>query len=337
MSWKGFGFVLLACFVVSAFAASPAKDALDEMRKQMPEDVKNGNVEKWARETLATQEQKKDGIPHILVIGDSWADVVGGGGSVGQSFLMKRLKNHSCTATSSCIAIPGTTASMWASAAFIAATKAAAKTADYVYIMLVGNDALDLMPDCAQKEKKTAEQCADELMAQALPNMYKIIDAIHEANPNAKVVGFGYDTMFGARGCGAISHDVFPQCWSSTAPAGQGNRCFNTQFLRIQEAWGFAAGNRSFVDKASILGATQVAGGDTKASTDPANRHIDMDKMGPPQYWPLTMECFHPSVDNCKDGDVNACGATVVMEEFYKDYWSKQSSVCPSGETTVVV
>jgi len=323
--------------IVLTVASSPAKDVLERMQHLMPEEVKKGNVEKWARDSLARQEQKKDGVPHILVIGDSWADVVGGGGSIGQSFLMRRLKDHSCTATSSCIAIPGTTASMWASAPFIATTKAAAKTADYVYIMLVGNDALELMPDCAHKEKKTAEQCADELMAQAYPNMLKIMDAIHEANPKAKVVGFGYDTMFGARGCGAITHYIFPQCWASSTLAAGGNRCFNTQFLRIQEAWGFAAGNRSFVDHASILGATQVAGGDPKASTDPNNRHVDMDAMGPAKYWPLTMECFHPSIDNCKDGDVKACGATVVMEEFWKGYWSKQSDVCPQGENTVVV
>lgn len=301
----------------------------------MPEEVKQGRVEQWARETLAKQQQPEAGKPHILVIGDSWADVVGGGGSIGQSFLMRRLKAHNCTATSSCIAIPGTTASMWASASFLAATKVAAKTADYVYIMLVGNDALELMPDCAHKEKKSAAQCGDELMAQALPNMLKLVDAIHEANPKAKVTGFGYDTMFGAVGCGLITHDIFPQCWSGGVSEDEGNMCFNTQFLRIQEVWGWIAGNRSFVDKSIILGATQVAGGDKKASTDPNDRHIDMNKMGPAKYWPLSMECFHPSVDNCGD-EIEDCGATVVMEEFFKNYWSKQASVCPAESTVVV-
>lgn len=325
---------LVGCLLIALAAASPARDALEMMRGKMPEEVKKGNVEQWVKDTLAMQQQPEVNKPHILVIGDSWADVVGGGGSVGQSFLMRRLKAHNCTATSSCIAIPGTTSGMWASAPFIKATKLAAKTADYVYVMLVGNDALELSPHCAHKEKKTAAQCADELMAQALPNMYKIFDAIHEANPNAHIVGFGYDTMFGAVGCGAITHDIFPQCWQGGVPKAEGNRCFNTQFLRIQQAWGWAAGNRSFVDKASILGATQVAGGDTKASTDPSNRHIDMDAMGPAKYWPLSMECFHPSVNNCGD-NVDDCGATVVMEEFFKDYWSKQPAVC--GRTSIVV
>lgn len=330
-------FLLLSCTVLAA-TAGPAKDALARMRERMPQKVKDGLVEEWAQESLAKQQQPEAGKPHILVIGDSWADVVGGGGSVGESFLMRRLKAHSCQATSSCIAIPSTTASMWATAPFLAATAAAAKTADYVYVMLVGNDALDLMPDCHSKDKtKTASQCADDLMNEVVPLMYKIYDNIHKANPKARITGFGYDTMFGAKGCGLITHDVFPQCWSSSVPSGQGNRCFNEQFLRIQQNFDWIAGNRSsFVDKAIILGATQVAGGDTKASTDPNNRHIDMDKMGPGKYWPATMECFHPSVDNCGD-QVNDCGATVVMEEFYKNYWSKQPSVCPSAQSNVVV
>lgn len=327
--------VLLSCILFSA-NAGPAQDALDRMRERMPEDLKqdfSGNIDGWVRDQLAKQEQPEKGKPHILVIGDSWADVVGMTSSVNGSFMMRALKAHSCSATASCIAIPGTTASMWASAPALAALKIAAKTADYVYVMLVGNDALELMPPCAHKGK-SASECSTELMNTALPEMYKIVDAIHASNANARVVGFGYDTMFGALGCGLISHDIFPQCWKAGETR---NRCFNTQFLKIQEAWGWVAGNRSFVDRASILGATQVAAGDAKASTDPNNRHIDMDKMGPPQYWPLTMECFHPSVDNCIVGQVKSCGAQVVMEEFYKSYWSKQPAVCPSMESAVVV
>jgi len=324
--------LVLSCGILSTNASPhPAKDALKRLQKSIPKDVV-----KWTEHVLANSQKKEAGKPHILVMGDSWADVVGGGGSVGESFLMRRLKAHNCSATSSCIAIPGTESSFWASAPGLKAVKLGAKTADYVYIMLVGNDALDLMPDCAHKEKKSAAECGDELMAKAMKNMLLIVDAIHEANPKARVVGFGYDTMFGARGCGLITHDIFPQCWSSSAPKGEGNRCFNTQFLRIQEMWENLASNRSFVDKASILGATQVAGGDKKASTDPNNRHIDMDAMGPGKYWPVSMECFHPSVDNCGT-EVDDCGATVVMEEFHKSYWSKQSAVCPSTESSVIV
>merc|ERR1719198_2060332 len=74
-------------------------------------------------------------------------------------------------------------------------------------------------------------------MAEVLPNMYKMVDGIHKANPDARVVSFGYDTMFGGLGCGSVPKDMFPQCYNGQdVPKEEGNRCFNTQFLRIQEA-----------------------------------------------------------------------------------------------------
>merc|ERR1711924_492742 len=82
-----------------------------------------------------------------------------------------------------------------------------------------------------------------------------------------------------------------------------------------------------FVDDCSILGATQVAAGDAKASTDPNNRHIDMDAMGPAKYWPDYLACFHPGILP-KDSDDT--GAMVVMEEFYKSYWSKHLLAAPA-------
>jgi hypothetical protein len=262
-----------------------------------------------------------EGLPRILVAGDSWADVVGIGGN--NSFLGKVLQKHECAvAAPTCIAIPGSTSGTWTTKLVLSALKAAAKNYGYVFLTLVGNDALDRMPECAKDENKTAEQCADELLAFSLPNMYKIADAVHSANPDARVVGFGYDTMFGGKGCSVVTHDIFPQCFNGQdAPKEQANRCFNTQFLRIQEGFDWLDGNRTFMDSASILGATQVAAGDTKASTDPNDRHIDMDAMGPAKYWPTYEACFHPGVAGGDDS-----GAMVVMEEFYKVYWSKQLS-----------
>jgi len=282
---------------------------------------------KFVQDILDQEQQRNDiaGTAKILVAGDSWANIVGTFGPL-PSFLEHRLTSHGCNAATTCIAIPGTETEDWAESGMLSALKLAAKGRDYVYIMLVGNDALDKMPDCADEGKTTA-QCGDELMAEAMANMYKIVDGIHEVNPTARVVGFGYDTMFGGLGCSLVTHDLFPQCWEKKE--GGGNRCFNTQFLRIQEMWDNLASNRSFVDSASILGATQVAGGDKAASTDPSDRHIDMDKQGPGKYWPDYLGCFHPGILGGTDS-----GASVVMEEFYKVYWSKQP-MC--SNSTVVV
>ena len=79
------------------------------------------------------------------------------------------------------------------------------------------------------------------------------------------------------------------------------------------------------MDPVSILGATQVAAGDPKASTDPRDRHIDLDKMGPRKYWPDYEGCFHPGLF---PEDSDDTGAMVVMEEFYKSYWARQPGVC---------
>merc|ERR1712216_132753 len=105
----------------------------------------------------------------------------------------------------------GTQASDWASGAYLEKLKQGAKTHDYVWIVLMGNDALDVMPACAQ-QKKSVEECGNELFTRALKDMTTIVEAIHEANPAAIVVGFGYDTMFGGLGCGLVTHELMPQC-----------------------------------------------------------------------------------------------------------------------------
>jgi hypothetical protein len=315
---------LFACCALSV-SASPAKEALAELRKTDPEDP-----QKWAQDILARVPVVEPGTAKVLVIGDSWADVIAVGGN--ESFFEKKLKDeHGCDVSSYCIAIPGSTSGTWTTKAVLATLTAAVKSyqPDYVWMTLVGNDALDRMPGCA-KTGQSESQCADDLLAFALPNVYKIVDTVHEAKPDARVLGLGYDAMFGGFGCSLVTHDVFPQCWNGSVPKGQENRCFNTQLIRIQQGMDWIAGNRSFVDQVSILGATQVAAGDPKASTDPNDRHIDLDKMGPAKYWPDYLGCFHPGIAGGDDS-----GAMVLMEEFHKVYWSKQLT-CSASKSVVV-
>jgi hypothetical protein len=54
----------------------------------------------------------------------------------------------------------------------------------------MGNDALGVCPGCASKGG-TAGQCGDELMSKCTGWMTTIVEGIHEANPNAQIVGFG--------------------------------------------------------------------------------------------------------------------------------------------------
>ena len=144
-----------------------------------------------------------------------------------------------------------------------------------------------------------------------------ILDGIHEANPNAQVVGFGYDIMFGGLGCEVITKDVFPQCWNKTQTPENPIRCFNTQFIKIQKVWETFAAARPYVHALNLLGTSQVAGGNKKAAVGKP----DLDKFGPAKYWPDTLACIHPSTEG---GDES--GAMVIMKEFYNQYWSKALS-----------
>lgn len=299
---------------------SGAKDALAALKRYEPADPAA-----YFTDVLNRAPRAEAGVPKVMILGDSWAAVVAIGGN--ESYFQRKLVEHDCKVNSVSLAIPGSTSGFWVKPLVLDALEVAvaAYKPDYVWMTLVGNDALDSMPECA-KTNKTAVQCADELVETAVPRIFSIVDTVHKAHPAARVTGFGYDTMFGGIGCSLLTHDIFPQCWKDGE---SGNRCFNTQFLRIQEGWDWIAGNRSFVDPVSILGATQVAAGDPKASTDPADRHIDMDKMGPRKYWPDYLACFHPGLFPQNSDDI---GAMVVMEEFTKVYWSKQASVCPSAQ-----
>ena len=312
---------------------SPAKAALADLQRTDPKDPAS-----FFSGVLERAAPAPPGVPKVMILGDSWAAVVGIGGN--ESYFQRKLAEHSCLVHSVSLAIPGSTSSMWVDGRLLDALKVAVATyrPDYVWMTLVGNDALASMPDCA-KANKTAAQCGDALVGVAVPNIYRVVDAVHEAHAAARVMGFGYDTMFGGLGCSLITHDVFPQCWNTSLPlGGGGNRCFNTQFLRIQQGWDQIAANRSsFMDQVSILGATQVAAGDPKASTDPQDRHIDMDKMGPRKYWPDYLACFHPGLFPQDSDDT---GAMVVMEEFYKGYWAGQPRVCgtrAAAQSAVVV
>ena len=101
------------------------------------------------------------------------------------------MREHHCHLSSRSIAVPGTETSDWTSGEYLDALKKAAKDADYVFATLMGNDALYHMPDCAKNHSKTAAECGDMLYAKAYANMAAMADAIHEASPNARFVGFG--------------------------------------------------------------------------------------------------------------------------------------------------
>jgi hypothetical protein len=248
----------------------------------------------------------------ILIMGDSWGTV-----SPATKYFEKELNEHSCTPGFpgfTNIAVGGTTAKQWASPLFMPRVKKQAPSHDLIWITLGGNDALAQCPLCAA-EGKSAEECADELIVKATKWIDTILDGIHTANPNAMVVGFGYDIMFGGLGCELITRDVFPQCWNKTLTPKDPIRCFNTQFIKIQKVWETFAAARPYVTALNLLGTSQVAGGNKKAAVGKP----DLDHFGPSKYWPDSLGCIHPS----QTPDDDTSGAMVIMKEFYNQFWSK--------------
>merc|ERR1712072_277225 len=149
----------------------------------------------------------------ILIMGDSWGTI-----SPATEHFQAELKEHKCPLDGfTNIAVGGTTAAQWAKSGLFGKmneVKKQAKVHDHIWITLMGNDALAEMPNCASSGK-TAVECGDVLMTNVLKDMGTIVDGIHEANPNAKIVGFGYDTMFGGLGCTLLARSIFPQCWKN--------------------------------------------------------------------------------------------------------------------------
>jgi hypothetical protein len=245
----------------------------------------------------------------ILIMGDSWGTI-----SPATDEFKRELNEHKCPLQGfTNIAIGGTTAQQWAEPKKMLEVKKQAKDHDLVWVTLMGNDALAVCPDCA-KAGKTAEECGDELTVKATGWMTTIIDGIHEANPNAKIVGFGYDIMFGGFGCESITKTVFPQCWSNKSVANP-IRCFNTEFIRLQALWDTLASTRPYLSAINILGTTQMGAGDPGVTIGNPN----LDKFGPAKDWPLTLECIHPSKAG---GDKS--GAMLIMAQFYEQYWGKE-------------
>lgn len=268
----------------------------------------------------------------ILIMGDSWGTVspateyfekvanvlIFSLFIIDDTLLKKELNEHNCTPGFpgfTNIAVGGTTAKQWASELFMPRVKKQAKDHDLIWFTIGGNDALAECPACAAKGG-TAAECADDLIKKATGWITTITDGIHKSNPNATIVGFGYDIMFGGLGCELVTKDVFPQCWSNKSVTNP-KRCFNDQFIKIQGVWETFAAAKPYITALNLLGTSQVAGGNKKAAIGKP----DLDKFGPAKYWPDTLACIHPSTSG---GDNS--GAMVIMKEFYNQFWSKSLS-----------
>lgn len=242
----------------------------------------------------------------ILVAGDSW-------GTEGAKSFRKVMHEHSPDTEIHNIAIAGTTSTNWMNWPMFGRLKKQAETADYLWLTLGGNDALAIIPGCTGDKSKTAQQCGDEFMDTIVPRFETIIEAVREANPNIKVVGFGYDMMGMDKLpiCPFTARQVFPEC-THEPEGGSGSdyiSCWNHQFTRIHtDGWEKLAQKYEYVETVNLLGSLQAADGDAEAAIGKPN----YSKWSPKHL--MQWNCIHATDE----------GFEIIFENWWNLYWSKE-------------
>merc|ERR1712119_278445 len=120
------------------------------------------------------------------------------------------------------MAAGGTTSDDWSHGAILDALieSISLPSTKYVWFTFGGNDAIEHLPFCALEKDasigktKTIDQCTDELLANSTKGITKILNRIKTANPNVRVVGFGYDIMGLGKLplCPLVAPEIMPQC-----------------------------------------------------------------------------------------------------------------------------
>jgi len=243
---------------------------------------------------------------NILIAGDSW-------GTFGDKTFREVMQKHSPETNITNIAIGGTTAGVWSNWPEFGKLKTHAADADYLWLTLGGNDALFNIPSCSQDKNKSAHECADAFMDEVVPKMEKILEAVKDANPSIRVIGFGYDVlgMDKLPLCPPVALELFPQC--AHAPEGGSGAayiaCWNKQFTRIHtDGWEQFAQKYDHVDTVNLLGSLQASEGDPEAALGKPN----LNKWSPKDL--MQANCIHPT----------AKGFEVIFENLWNLYWSKE-------------
>merc|ERR1712224_205101 len=170
------------------------------------------------------------GSKAILVAGDSW------GTEGGQAFHDMIKKKSQMNTTIYNIAVMGSMASDWEKGEFLSQLKTYAKLSDYIWLTLMGNDVFSMLPGCAILHRNDSDACGARAQKVVTPRMQSVLSAIHSVNPNARVIGFGYDILgLGSPWCLPMADALFPQCRDAKrSPSLTHAECFNTQFIRMQ-------------------------------------------------------------------------------------------------------
>lgn len=241
---------------------------------------------------------------NIVIYGDSWA--------VPGTQFRNMLDRHGDTRTVQNVMPIGTTCSAMAGGIFLPLLRAAVSQADVEHVWLIcgGNDAMGGLPGC-YLTGRSQDECTASLIAESKGHIQTIVNTIHEANPRARVAGFGYDT-FGFNGlCNALSITFLPACVG-------GAECVNRECLKIQGVYDEMAREVPHFDAVNLWGSLQAASGVEGARVG----HPVMTQFAPAGYYP---DCIHPAGNG---------GYAAILDNFYELYWRHSKKT--GGNATLV-
>lgn len=205
----------------------------------------------------------------LVVFGDSWGTE--GAKSLQQVFQ----KQHGITIDN--VAVSGSTALDWALRPnYLRDVVARNSDATWVWLTIGGNDAKNELP---------LGVSVDKVIQELINRTSAFLDPLFKANPNVKVVQFGYDILTFGKGiiCPAMGALILPACKLNTT-------CINTQFVRLQYEY-VAALDKKYPrhNSVNILGTLQAAGKIPGASTG----HPNLAYYSPDNL--MQENCIHPN------------------------------------------
>eukprot|EP01064_Diplonema_japonicum_P019513 TRINITY_DN2823_c6_g1_i1.p1 TRINITY_DN2823_c6_g1~~TRINITY_DN2823_c6_g1_i1.p1 ORF type:complete len:277 (+),score=50.48 TRINITY_DN2823_c6_g1_i1:56-832(+) len=215
----------------------------------------------------------------VVVAGDSWADYQ----NIPNVQFPKVFEENGDNRIISNIAVGGSLCVDWAGRYLPALQQAVSRAeVEIVWMTCGGNDATYQLQTCAAAGTPS-NVCVGQIMEKLKADLQTIYNAVHMANPTARMVVFGYDVMgFGSDPCNVLPQMLLPDCAGDAF-------CVNTQFAQIQTVVNELAATNANFDTVNLLGSFQAAG------------NIPNTAVGQPdlkQYSPVTSydsTCIHPT------------------------------------------
>jgi len=233
----------------------------------------------------------------VVVAGDSWADYIG----IPNREFPAVFERRGDTRTINNIAVAGTTCAQWATGNRLQALLNAVKPetgATHLWMICGGNDAQFELIGCSPQE-----ECIKRVTDKMTEDLGYILDQVKEANPQLRVVGFGYDLMgFGTIIGNILSRAILPACSG-------GAQCVNSEISKIQGVYDSLGATKSNFDALNLLGSLQAHAGVAGAAVGSPV----LSEWSPNNMFDFTT--IHPTAE----------GYRVVFENLYDLYFAKSN------------